>query len=65
MNFSTSAKATISSNFRLISDVLHAQDRAAKKNVLAACQLGMESGTYFKQTTYTSPNVRQNPRSVW
>ena len=39
MNCSTSAKATISSNLRSISALLHAEDRAVQEDVLAAGQL--------------------------
>ena len=48
-NFSTSANATISSNFRLISARRHAEDCAVEVNVLSPGQLGMESGADLEQ----------------
>ncbi len=49
MKRSTSAKATISSNLRSISQFAHAENGAAQKNIFAAGQLGMEAGADFEQ----------------
>ncbi len=49
MNFSTSAKATISSNLRAISALRHAQDGAVEEDVLAPGQFGMKAGAHLQQ----------------
>ena len=48
-NFSTSAKATISSNLRLISARRHAEDRAVEEDVFAAGQFGVKAGADLEQ----------------
>ena len=49
MNFSSSAKATISSNLRSISLFAHPENRAAQKRILPPRQLRMKSRAYFEQ----------------
>ena len=48
-NRSTSAKATISSNFDLISRLRHAEDRAVEEDVFAPGQLRVKTGADFEQ----------------
>ena len=49
MNFSTSANATISSNFRDDLRPPHPQDRAVQVDVLSAGQLRVEPGSHLQQ----------------
>ena len=49
MNFSTSAKATISSNLPADLGAPHAEDGAVEEDVLAAGQLGVEAGADLEQ----------------
>ena len=57
MNCSTSANATISSNFRAISRRAHPEDRAVQIDVLAAGQLGMEAGADFEQRSHPAVDL--------
>ncbi len=54
MNFSSSAKATISSNLRVISRLAHAQDGAGEEGVLAAGELRVEAGADLEKATDAS-----------
>ena len=56
MNFSTSAKPTISSNLRLISARRHAEDRAIKIDVLAPGKLAVESRPNLQQARHPTAN---------
>ena len=56
-NFSTSAKATISSNLRWISARRHAEDGAVEVDVLAAGELGVEAGADFEQAADAAAEV--------
>ena len=56
MNSSHSEKATISSNFRRISALRHAENGAVQEDVLAAGQLGMKAGADFEQAGDASAN---------
>ncbi len=49
INFSTSEKATISSNLRFTSSLRHAQDGAVEVDVFAPGQLGMKAGAHLQQ----------------
>ena len=62
-NFSTSAKATISSNLRRDLRARHAEDRAVQVDVLAAGQLGMKAGADFEQARDAAAERRRG-RSV-
>ena len=48
-NFSTSAKATISSNFLRDLALRHAEDGTVEEDVFAAGQLGMKAGADLEQ----------------
>ena len=52
MNFSTSAKATISSNLRAVSRAAHAEDRAIQEYIFATGKFRMKAGADFKQTAH-------------
>ena len=58
MNFSSSAKATISSNLRAISRLDHAENGTGKKSVFAARQFRVKAGADFEQATNASVNLR-------
>ena len=49
MNRSTSANATISSNFAVDLRASHAEDRAVEEDVLAAGQLRVKAGADLEQ----------------
>ena len=60
-NFSTSAKATISSNLRLISARRHAEDGAVEVDVLAAGELGMKAGADLEQARHAAAGSSTRP----
>ena len=55
-NFSTSAKLTISSNLRSISDSGHAEDGAVKIDIFPPGQLTMKTRTNLKQAGHSAAN---------
>ena len=58
MNFSSSAKATISSNLRVDLALAHAEDCAAEEGVFAAGQFRVKAGADFEQAADASTNLR-------
>ena len=60
-NFSTSAKATISSNLRFDLAASHAEDRAVEIDVLAAGQLRVKAGADFEQAADAAAQLDRDP----